>query len=391
MSLTPEETLKYLDTVDKFKGLAISIPQITSSRLGTPDWTTGVEELRLAVLSALTQLKIQLDSIDAIGYRGTWDATTALPVATTKDPYKAGDYYIVSKAGTTTVDGISSWAVGDWIVYSKEGKWNKIPSTNAVTAVAGRQGAVILTKADIGGIENVDNTSDADKPISTAVKNALDDKVDKVLGKGLSTNDLTDALVTDISNNKSAISLLGTPVKVINDLATGGTTDALSAEQGKLLGVSTSTNATNINLVKSRVDTAENLISNHTTAIASLGTRIGNLDLDDIPDSSSRVAITAEEHSKMVTSDNYGHGNGIDADMVDGKHASYFYSKDNFNKPSVDIEAKNLNCEAVNTGKVTISPMVKPGSGTSGQIVFDSSDKKLYFWNDSRWVQLDNA
>ena len=55
-----------------------------------------------------------------------------------------------------------------------------------------RQGNVNLTKANIG-LGNVDNTSDANKPVSTAQQTALNGKVDKVTGKGLSTNDYTDA------------------------------------------------------------------------------------------------------------------------------------------------------------------------------------------------------
>ena len=47
-----------------------------------------------------------------------------------------------------------------------------------------------MTKANIG-LGNVDNTSDANKPISTATQTALDAKVDKVTGMGLSTNDYT--------------------------------------------------------------------------------------------------------------------------------------------------------------------------------------------------------
>lgn len=48
---------------------------------------------------------------------------------------------------------------------------------NTVTSVAGKAGAVTLTKGDVG-LGSVDNTSDADKPISTAVSVALSDKVD---------------------------------------------------------------------------------------------------------------------------------------------------------------------------------------------------------------------
>ena len=69
---------------------------------------------------------------------------------------------------------------------------------NTVTSVAGRTGAVTLTKTDVG-LGNVDNTSDANKPISTATQAALDLKVDKVTGKGLSTNDYTTAEKTKLA------------------------------------------------------------------------------------------------------------------------------------------------------------------------------------------------
>jgi|GEM_PF-6972054 len=49
---------------------------------------------------------------------------------------------------------------------------------NTVTKVAGRTGDVVVSKADVG-LGNADNTSDANKPVSTAQKTALDLKVDK--------------------------------------------------------------------------------------------------------------------------------------------------------------------------------------------------------------------
>ncbi|MCJ1699950.1 hypothetical protein MT356_09465 [Rathayibacter festucae] len=59
-----------------------------------------------------------------------------------------------------------------------------------VQTVAGKQGAVTLAKGDVG-LSNVDNTSDASKPVSTATSNALATKIDKVEGLGLSSNDYT--------------------------------------------------------------------------------------------------------------------------------------------------------------------------------------------------------
>lgn len=79
-----------------------------------------------------------------------------------------------------------------------------ITLTADVTGVKGddesayRTGNINITKANIG-LDNVDNTADIDKPISTAQQTALDDKVDKVTGKGLSTEDYTSAEKTKLS------------------------------------------------------------------------------------------------------------------------------------------------------------------------------------------------
>lgn len=56
-------------------------------------------------------------------------------------------------------------------------------------AYAVRNGRIsALNKADVG-LSAVDNTSDAAKPVSTATQTALSNKVDKVAGKQLSTED----------------------------------------------------------------------------------------------------------------------------------------------------------------------------------------------------------
>jgi len=48
-----------------------------------------------------------------------------------------------------------------------------------VQSVAGKTGSVTLAKADVG-LGNADNTSDANKPVSTATQTALDAKVSSV-------------------------------------------------------------------------------------------------------------------------------------------------------------------------------------------------------------------
>lgn len=80
------------------------------------------------------------------------------------------------------------------------------PHTHVISDISGLQTA-LNSKAAVShthtpsevGLGNVDNTSDADKPISTAVSTALSSKVDVVSGRALSTNDFTDTLLSKLN------------------------------------------------------------------------------------------------------------------------------------------------------------------------------------------------
>lgn len=57
--------------------------------------------------------------------------------------------------------------------------WSELATpTDTVTSVNSQTGAVVLTKSDVG-LSNVDNTSDANKPVSTATQTALNAKTTK--------------------------------------------------------------------------------------------------------------------------------------------------------------------------------------------------------------------
>jgi hypothetical protein len=146
----------------------------------------------------------------ALIYMGQWDASTGTaPANATK-----GDFYKIVKAGS--IGGLLH-NVGDQIIYNGGG-WDLIDNTESVTAVNGMIGNVWLTastlpglgflatqgqvdwqggiknmpatftpsshghhKGDVG-LSNVDNTSDAAKPISSATQEALNQKAS--LGAG---------------------------------------------------------------------------------------------------------------------------------------------------------------------------------------------------------------
>jgi hypothetical protein len=57
------------------------------------------------------------NAIGALNFVGTWNASTNTPAIVSGVGVK-GDYYVVGVAGSTTIDGISNWGIGDWIVYN---------------------------------------------------------------------------------------------------------------------------------------------------------------------------------------------------------------------------------------------------------------------------------
>lgn len=57
------------------------------------------------------------NAIGALNFKGTWNASTNTPTLASGVGTK-GDYYVVGTAGSTTLDGISTWGVGDWATYN---------------------------------------------------------------------------------------------------------------------------------------------------------------------------------------------------------------------------------------------------------------------------------
>jgi hypothetical protein len=87
--------------------------------------------------------------LGALKYQGTWNATTNVPTLTSSVGTQ-GYYYVVATAGTTNLDGIASWAIGDWAIFGTA-TWQKIDNTDAVTSVNGYTGTVSLAYADLAG------------------------------------------------------------------------------------------------------------------------------------------------------------------------------------------------------------------------------------------------
>ena len=83
-------------------------------------------------------------------YQGTWNASTNSPTLTSSVG-TAGYYYIVSTAGSTNLNGITSWAVGDWAAFNGS-VWQKIAGTSTGTfASLTVTGVATLNQVTFGG------------------------------------------------------------------------------------------------------------------------------------------------------------------------------------------------------------------------------------------------
>ena len=136
--------------------------------------------------------------LGAVNYQGVWNASTNTPTIPAASSSNKGYYYKVSTAGTTTVDGVSEWAVGDWIT-SNGTTWDKTDNTETVSSVAGRTGAIVLTKADVG-LSNVDNTSDATKSVLSAATLTTARTINGVSFNGSTNIEIEERLGTAIAS-----------------------------------------------------------------------------------------------------------------------------------------------------------------------------------------------
>ena len=176
--------------------------------------------------------------LGALKYQGTWNATTNVPTLTSSVGTQ-GYYYVVATAGTTSLDGIASWAIGDWAIFGTA-TWQKIDNTDAVTSVNGYTGTVSLAYADIAGAIPTWNQNTTGNAATVTTNANLTGGVTSV---GNAATVVTNANLTgDITSVGNATTLTNAPViaKVLTGYVSGaGTvsaTDSILAAIQKLNG-----------------------------------------------------------------------------------------------------------------------------------------------------------
>jgi hypothetical protein len=102
----------------------------------------------IAELDASGRVPASQLTVSAFEFKGNWNANTNTP-ALASGVGTQGDLYRVSVAGTTNLDGITDWQVGDQAIFDGTA-WVKQDGSDAVTSVNGQQGAVVLDTDDVG-------------------------------------------------------------------------------------------------------------------------------------------------------------------------------------------------------------------------------------------------
>jgi hypothetical protein len=116
--------------------------------------TGGTVAATDTILAAFGKLQNQVNGLTGgVTYQGTWNASTNTPALASSTGTK-GFYYVVSVAGTTALNGVSSWSLGDWAIYNGTA-WEKVDNTDAVVSVNGFTGAVSLTTANVSESGNL--------------------------------------------------------------------------------------------------------------------------------------------------------------------------------------------------------------------------------------------
>ena len=107
-----------------------------------------------------------VNAIGALNYKGVWDASTNSPALASGVGSK-GDYYVVSVAGNTNLDGTTLWGVGDWAAFNGT-VWQKVDggSTGNFTTIDVTQLATLANVNITSATANTAAMPDPSLPLS---------------------------------------------------------------------------------------------------------------------------------------------------------------------------------------------------------------------------------
>jgi hypothetical protein len=173
-----------------------------------------------------------------LSYQGTWNASTNTPTLASSTGVN-GYYYIVGTAGSTNLDGISDWQIGDWLLFNGS-VWQKIDQSELVTSITSADASIIVTTTGSTVDLSVSQTSPASVLVEQ-VRNTTGETLTKgtavyisgatgqipTVSKALATGDSTSAqtlglITSNLSNNSNGyVTIIG----LVSNLDTSAYTD----------------------------------------------------------------------------------------------------------------------------------------------------------------------
>jgi hypothetical protein len=138
----------------------------------------------IAISTAAGFIEISADG--GTNYQGTWDAATNNPALTSSVGTK-GYYYVVNVDGSTNLNGITDWKVGDWAIYNGS-VWQKVDNSESVTSVFGRVGSITAVAGDYSATQ-ITNTA-AGSITATTVQDAINELDGEKLAKASNLSDV---------------------------------------------------------------------------------------------------------------------------------------------------------------------------------------------------------
>jgi len=145
--------------------------------------------------------KFGANKLGVFDFKGTWDASSNNPELTSGIG-KKGNYYIVSQAGSTSIDNESNWEVGDWIIFSGT-EWQRLNTADGTVQASEKGVANGVATLDSTGFVPVEQLPPYPSAPVTSV-NGLTGDVIIATGDTAISDSITDG-VTNIAPSQNAV------------------------------------------------------------------------------------------------------------------------------------------------------------------------------------------
>jgi len=161
------------------------------------------------------------NAIGALNYKGTWNANANTPALASGVGTK-GDYYVVNVAGSTTLDGISNWGIGDWAVFNGS-VWQRVEggadlngvnlSVTGTTTLSDLTASTALALDASKNVVSVTNTGTGNNVLATSpriVTSINDTNGNEIFGITATASAINELTIANAAiNNNPSISATG--------------------------------------------------------------------------------------------------------------------------------------------------------------------------------------